>query len=197
MNNIPKQFYTNLKNFISKDITRPFFINVYCDAENEKLVATDGKKLIAIKVNPQNLTTGQYELIKISTTDYRLLKIENPPYNYPDYTKVIPEKDDYTIQLQYTKSTKEYANLYNDFITPVINKLLKYNIDLDKEDYEKQIIFQGLNENYFKVIPDDTYTVNIYTSKNKLNRYYFFNESTEVIIVAMNIDKDLNDITIK
>ena len=196
MNNIPKQFYTNLKNFISKDFTRSF-INVYCDAENEKLVATDGKKLIAIKVNPQNLTTGQYELIKASTTDYRLLKIENPPYNYPDYTKAIPEKDDYTIQLQYTKSTKEYANLYNNFITPVINKLLKYNIDLDKEDYEKQIIFQGLNENYFKVIPDDTYTVNIYTSKNKLNRYYFFNESTEVIIVAMNIDKDLNDITIK
>lgn len=92
---ITKYEYTMLKACTCKDTSRYFMGDIYIDVENGNAVSTDGRRIVIYDI-PEGMfpeDTGIWELIKISTKDFRLIRstTKSEEYAFPQYLRVIPE----------------------------------------------------------------------------------------------------------
>lgn len=78
---------------VSKDKTREYLCGVHIEetAEGCRVIGTDGKRLHIGQVS-QHFPAGEYAIEKNTKSTVLLSAIEEPDWQYPDTSRVIPEK---------------------------------------------------------------------------------------------------------
>ena len=175
---ITKENFNLLNKFKSNDLTTRESMR-YPHVKDNILQATDDRRLVQIKNSYKDLKNGYYEVFKKSNSEFYLIPADHVDVSFPDFTKVIPEKTKGQIKFTYTKEPRNKHSQVIHFDTQVIRELSKRT---------DNIIFQGIQDQYLKDIPDKTYTVEIYTnSKNELKTYYFYTDDLDIVIAAMSL----------